>query len=377
MKAVFPSLLGLLAPGCGGVGLERTVDPEVESLRVEAIEPDWGPTCGGNEVTITGAGFVGDVTVKFGNAALDVTVLDHGELVVTAPDAGGVELGVDVTVESDLGAVVVEGGYTFTDGGPPDTGPSEGVGGLIELSHLQIACPACFSVTEGVEVSAVAAFHQPVSGTWTGWMPATGTCVTNPTSTAPTSAFEDVGSTVHLTSGSTTMSLARVLDGGQTRYEALNLTDSQFLRNAAWDLTVADGGEWGPFSVDDAVFTGSMITELTPLDILQTQPRNAFADVINRAGTTFTWGPYGGTGTFIVHLVIYNAQGTTVLGQVMCRGDDNGSLTVPGTYLTYPQGSLVAVYMYRHQAGFAAVDAMGAFIESSVTIGVLGTASLR
>ena len=67
--------LCLLLGGCGKMGLDPNEDtaPAAE-LRVDALDPDWGPTSGGNQVAISGAGFVGAVGVSFGNAELAVPV---------------------------------------------------------------------------------------------------------------------------------------------------------------------------------------------------------------------------------------------------------------------------------------------------------------
>jgi len=384
MTPLRATLLLPLVAGCGQLWLEPTVDSQARGLVVGAIAPHYGPTGGGNTVTITGSGFQGDIAVRFGNAALDVAVVDEQNISVVAPDAG-MEITVDVTVSSSLGEELVEGGYAFTDSTPPpDPDDSavdiDGVGAVVEMTHLQVACTECFgmSPSDQVQVSAVAAFHEPWSGTWTGWLPTPGTCESDPAgASGPTSGYLDLGQNVHLTAGSRTITLTRTTVSGQIQYDAGALQDGDWARNAAYDLEVADGGDWGAFIVSDAVMTGSMIESISPVELLYTSSQSSFVQALSRSGSTITYSPYGGTGSFVALLGIYNEQGTTLLGTLLCREYDNGSITLPGSELSaYPPRSLVAVYMYRYQIEFTPLEVSSAYLESVVSVGVVGTASL-
>jgi len=394
MKPWLLALL-LLTPilgACGDLFLEPTTDSGPEGLHVSDIEPHYGPTTGGNTVTISGGGYEGTVSVGFGNAVVDATVLDANTITVTAPNAG-MELEVDVVVRSSLGEVTEPGGYTFTDTDiPPDpddtaTGDIDGVGGVVEFSHLQIACTECFGATSP-EVSAFAAFHQPTTSTWTDWLPSPGNCVSNQSNTPPVSSFVDVGQNVHLTAGSRSLTLTRTTVGGDVQYDAGSLGDSDFQRNTAYDLESADGGAWGPFTIVDAVTTGQMITSVSPVDLLYVSaPRLlggtcnnncAFDSVMSRSGSTITYGPYGGSGTFVALLGMYDGNSGNYIGSELCRDYDNGSITIPAATLSaYAPNTLVAVYMYRYIIEWTANPASGSYLESVVSIGILGTASLR
>ncbi len=386
MRPWLPALLLLLLPALGACGqtyLEPNVDSGPDGLYVTDVEPHYGPTAGGNTVTIAGGGFEGTVAVEFGSAAVDVSVVDASTVTVVAPDAG-MELVVDLTVRSDLGEVVLEDGYTFTDTDiPPDpddtaSGDIEGVGGVVEFSHLQVACSDCYGTTSP-QSYAFAASHNATTQTWTEWLPDPGSCVANPSNSSPTSSFLDVGSNVHLTAGSSAITLTRTTVSGDVQYDAGSLTDSDFQRNTAYDLEAADGGDWGPFTVVDAVTTGQMITEIMPIDLLYTQPQSAFSPVFSRtSGGTIIYGPSGGTGTFVVMLGMYDGMTGHYLGSILCRDYDNGSITIPASYLSsYSRGTLMAVYMYRYIIEWTPNEASGSYIESVVSIGVLGTASLN
>ena len=372
----------LLAPvvgGCGQTFLEPNVDTGPEGLYVADVEPHYGPTTGGNTVTITGGGFEGTVSVKFGGAAVDATVVDANNLTVVAPDAG-MELVVDLVVSSSLGEVTLEGGYTFTDTDiPPDpddtaTGDIEGVGGVVEFTHLQVACTDCFGTTSP-QVAAFAAFHNATTATWTDWLPSPGACVQDAGSVPPTSSFLDVGQNVHLVAGSNSITLTRTTVSGDVQYDAGFLGDADFQRNTAFDLQAADGGSWGPFTVVDAVTTGQMITSLSPVDLIYTSPQQAFGRGILEQPIQYS--PYGGSGSFVVLLGFYSSQ-VNYIGSVVCRDYDNGTFTLHQGYLNaYPSGSLVAVYMYRYLIEWTPMAAAGSYLESVTSIGILGTASLR
>ena len=300
------------------------------------------------------------------------------------------ELEVDVVVRSSLGEVTVPGGYTFSDSVIPDDtsgGDIDGVGGVVEFSHLQIACTECFGATSP-QVSAFAAFHNATATTWTSWLPDPGSCVSNPSNTPPASSYLDIGTNIHLTAGSRSLTLTRTTVGGQAQYDAGSLTDSDFQRNTAYDLEAADGGDWGPFTIVDAVTTGQMITSVTPNELLYVAtPRFlggtctnycAFDAQMSRQGTTISYSPFGVTGTFVAMLGMYDGTSGNYIGTVLCRDYDNGSITIPASSLSaYAPGTLVAVYMYRYIIEWTANPASKSYVESVVSIGVLGTASLR
>jgi hypothetical protein len=76
---------------------------------VTAVEPDSGPTSGGTQVTIKGAGFLPGATVTIGESADDVEVLSETEMRATTAPGEGVE---EVLVADDGG--VTGSGPVFT-----------------------------------------------------------------------------------------------------------------------------------------------------------------------------------------------------------------------------------------------------------------------
>jgi hypothetical protein len=359
-------------------------------LTIDHVDPGWGLTDSDTELTITGSGFEQVSTVNVGYADVSFTVVDDGTLVTTAP-----ALFYEETVEITLagGGQTASAGFQYTNE-DPDTDTDTDVdadtdadadtdtdlpgagktGGLLQLSLVQIACPDCIGATSDLEVSAQAGFHDPERGGWLDWLPSEGACVTDPSITSPASSFLDAGEWLYLTSGSRSVALRSATDN---IFAADGLDEADFVRNAAYDLQIPSGGaDIDAFSVTDAITTPQAISELTPLEILYTTTRDAFSARISRSGTTFTWGPSGGSGTFLVVLTVYNSAGTALLGEVTCRGADNGRMNVPSSALNFPNGSLVLVGMYRYTIGSFERPDDGSSVDTVASFGVLGTGSI-
>jgi hypothetical protein len=85
---------------------------------VIAVNPNIGPLAGGTSVTISGADFIGEVTVKFGAAeASAVTVNSSTSITATAPP--GAAGTVDVTVTTPSGSSPATPADRFTYVAPP------------------------------------------------------------------------------------------------------------------------------------------------------------------------------------------------------------------------------------------------------------------
>lgn len=386
-------ILGVLV-GCGVGGLQ--VRPDVYDsgstdeapVAIDRLDPDWSVPDEATAVTIEGRGFVGEVTVEFGRTVVEATVLDENTLVVTAP-AAGIETQVDVVVVSELGTATAAGAFTWAENEPVDTGdpgdtddtgdtdselPNEGkTGGLVQFSMVQIACPACLNYSSGLQVLASAGFHEPTTKSWVDWIPREGDCVENPSPVQASNNFLDAGEWLSYRSGSASVQL-RVVDD---TYEATGLDDGDFVRNAGWVVDVEGGSDVPAFEVENAFYTPESLATLTPVEMLYTQPQSAFSARISKSRASFGWGPAGGSDSFAVVLDIYNAQGTSYMGQVFCLGSDGGSLSVPSGYLSaYPNNALLVIGMYRYVVGTFQRPDDGSTVETLINFGVIGTGVL-
>ncbi|MFZ5481457.1 MAG: IPT/TIG domain-containing protein [Myxococcota bacterium] len=376
-------ILALL--GCG-FGLDPLAEDGGGTISIVEVSPRWGPPDGGTEVTITGTGFVGEVAVTFGNADVIVTVVDAQTIVATTPYAG-VEATVDVSVTSDLGRADAPGAFAYSEDEPEETdadtdadadadADDDGTGAVVETSVFVVACPECFGVTQQVYVSASAAFHDGVRGSWTEWLPAVGDCANGSlTPAGPADAFVDVGDWVDLRSRSQSISMQGTPGADGVTYLADDLTEADWESGADFDLSVPEGGEWGAFEVENAVETPENFTDVQPVELLEPNPQRAFSARIRKTGQEFTWAPYGGDGSILLLVDVYSAQGS-YQGTVSCREADDGRLTLPSSALNaYQANSLLAVSIYRYQ--LATFDLpTGAEGESVSSIGYMGTGVL-
>jgi hypothetical protein len=379
----------------GGLGLDLLDDTGSavgeSPVRILKVEPYYGPTDGGTAVTMTVEGLEGVSQVWFGNAELDVTMVSADQIIVTSPYLG-FEGAVDVRVATSLGEDSWVEGFTYTDGSipdPPDTGNGEETGdtdtstttpsgktaGLAEMSLLQVACPDCFGITTNIQVYANVGFHNPVSQSWLDWMPAVGSCAQNLTPSGLSVSYEDVGEYVYLTSGSRSISLRKTNGDDGAVYMSSGLIETDYVRTASFDLAVPnDPGK----EAIGAVYTPQGWASVEPFELLYTQISSAFSAVIRKQNARFAWSPSGGSGTFLILIQIYNPAGTSYLGSVMCRGNDNGSMTIPSSQLqSYPNGALLAVSLYRYQIENATLPGSGHSIEGIASLGVMGTGVLR
>jgi len=379
--------------GCSGIGLDEMGPGEsgvVDGIQISSIDPYYGPTSGNTTVTITGEGFDSDIEVMFGNAELDFTRITEDSIVVTTPFLG-FESAVDVTVLDGVSEDTWIDGFTFTDGPPPDPPDTGGTydtgntgssvdgtgltGGLIEMSLLQIACPDCFGVSSSIVVSASAAFHAPVAESWVDWLPTSGSCQANPTVSGPNVTMVDVGEWVYLNSGSRSLGLRRNSGDSGVTYQASDLGETDFVRTAHYDVQVPESTGR---DISDALLTPQGWSTIEPSSILLTSPMSAFSAPISRQGQTFNWTPYGGSGTFLILLTVYNSAGTNTLGTVLCRGEDNGSLHVPSSFLGgFPRNGLVAITLMRYQVESSTIDSNGSTIEGVASIAVQGTGKIQ
>jgi hypothetical protein len=411
----FPLCLALAACDIGGLeaydketGTTTAGPPVGDPVVIDDIEPAWGPPEGGTIVTIDGSGFdEGDLQVSFGGVPVVAARIGTGTLLVTTP-AWDRETAVDVRVATPNGEAVWDDGFTYINLGDADTDvdadadadadadtdtdadadadtdtdtdtdvePTGLIGGHVEMDLLQIACPSCFGVATDLDIISRAVFHTPTATSWTSWLPASGMCTLNPSFDDPIVTRRDVGSSVSVTGGGSTISMPRTTGAGGTEYLASVVSEASFVRSVTWDLVASDGGSLGPFTVPAATKTPAGFTDIQPYQLLYVSPADAFSARISKSNTTFTWSP-AGTGSFYIIIDVFSAGSGMPLGTVICRGVDSGSMLFPGSMLaSFPTNSLLAVYMYRIETTAQVLAADGSTIEGIAEVGVVGTGIL-
>ena len=404
-------LLAASTSGCGVFGL-KGIDTSVEvdtgglteAVSIVSIAPDRGPLETETDVTLRGTGFTGDVTLKFGNTAVDVTVLSDTELVASTPSVP-VEASVDVTVTSDLGEAVLLSGFTFSnnaggdDGGGDDdggsgsgddggddggTGDDGGSGtdntgkvtGYAEHNYFIIGCPSCLGYADYTSIESFAVFHPPTTGSWFDWFPRQGSCTVNPSRNHPTSTYTDVGSAALLQSGSAARTMTRAQEGALTYYTSTTLDDGSFVRNTSFDVLAPYATT--PVSAPGALRTISTgFTSIEPIAIFN-DSYSAFTPM-SASSAYFSWAPASTADGVVIDLLIFDSLTGDFRGEVMCWANDSGGFQVPfadiaaaGTYI----GDLGMVYYYKFTKSSGVDAADGGTIETASSFGGIGTITI-
>ncbi len=388
-------LCGLAACGTMGLDTDKSDTASLDSgalasLRIDSVVPNYGPLGGGAEVVLSGAGFDAGAVVWFGGAELEATRIDSATLLVVSP-AVPVEATVDVRVVTPSGEAVLPGGFTFTDavgGDGGDGGDGDGDGGSgdggdggdnsglltgrVQMDYLVIGCPSCFGFPSNLAVDAGVWLHDPVAGTWLDDLPPNGSCVRDPTPSAPTTRFRDVGNAVYLESGaSAALALSRSALDGQTVYLASGLAGDDYVRNAAWDLVVPGLS----LTVPGALRTTGGFTDIQPLTMLN-DGGQAFWP-LSASAAVFSWAPAGVADAVVVDILVFDPASGAQVGEVLCAANDTGALQVPPAgFDGFYEGDLVAIYLYRWETTRSTRPDDGSTVEGMTLFGGLGTGSL-
>ena len=386
-------LLSLLL-GCDELGMKPTYSMDDSAgeevftdIAVDLIDPAYGALAGGTAVTISGQGFVGDVSVAFGNMALDITVVDAKTIVFSTPSSPS-EGAVDVHIQSDLGSVTLDEGFQYTNSAPepaseptneptneptdePDTGNTNSsglTGGMVELWRKLYACPSCFGLTPNLEgqftqvIEASFAVHTPVQGSWYAWLPPLNSCITqlNQVSLASSQQLSSVSIT-----GPGSINLT--YDGNTGTYLNPNISSNFWSYNTYYSLETSD------FSVSSALKTpDDAFTVLEPSLAFASE---GFLQGFSKSNFTLLWEPYGTT-----DYIFFVLEASDTIGNpsyVLCLTEDIGGFTLDPSLLanlaTY-QGN--AVHLYRLQVLQSIHPQNSSIIEGVSAIGLIGTGYL-
>ncbi|OUU26814.1 MAG: hypothetical protein CBB97_07300 [Candidatus Endolissoclinum sp. TMED37] len=237
--------------------------------------------------------------------------------------------------------------------------------GFAEISLTQIACPACMGVSSEFDISANLKLHQPTSGGYNDMLVPVGTCVT-----------QELGSYVSSTplaiSGTASFNSIQLYPSGQAEWTASNLQEFQIPRREPITVVTEAG------IIPNAFETLEGFDDIQPWELRYVDPSYAFAAVVSKQGTTFTWYPVITGSQFEVMVVVYSPDGSQILGLVSCMENDVGYITVPGSYFApYPTWALAAVYLTRHRTDRQPAFEFNGYLESHQTWTVLGTAHIE
>ena len=276
----------------------------------------------------------------------------------------------DPVVDETASPTVDTSSQTSTEpSAEPSAEPSSEMTGLTigfaSISLTQIACPACMGVSSEFDISATLKLHQPTNGGYTDTLVPVGTCVT-----------QELGSYVSSTplsvTGLASFNSIQLYPAGPGEWASSGLQEFQIPRREPITVVTDDG------IIPNAFETLEGFDDVQPWELRYVDPSYAFAAVVSKQGTTFTWYPVITGALFEVMIVVYSADGSQILGLVSCMEPDVGYMTVPGTYFqSYPTWSLTAIYLTRHRIDRQPAYDFNGWLESHQTWTVLGTGHIE
>ena len=251
----------------------------------------------------------------------------------------------------------------------PSTEPSDEMTeltiGFAEISLTQIACPACMGVQNEFDIYANLKLHQPTSGGYSEQLTPVGTCVTQ-----ELGAY--VSSTPLSMAGTASFNSIQLFPSGPAEWSNTSLYEYQIERRTEVYVSTEAG------SISNAFETLEGFDNIEPWELRYLDPSYAFAAVVSKQGTTFTWQPSIPDAQFEILIAVYSPDGSQLLGMVSCMENDVGYLTVPGNYFqSYPYNALTAIYLSRHRVDRRPAPEFNGYLESHMVWTVLGTGHIE
>ena len=237
--------------------------------------------------------------------------------------------------------------------------------GFAELSLTQIACPACMGVSSEFDIYANLKLHEPTTGGYNDSLLQPGTCVTQELGTYVSSTPIDVP-------GVASFNSIQLYPIGPAEWSAQNLQEYQIPRRQPITVVTESG------TISNAFETLEGFDDVQPWELRYVDPSYAFAAVVSKQGTTFTWYPVITGAQFEVMVVVYSPDGSQILGLVSCMEQDVGYMTIQGSYFqAYPTWALTAIYLTRHRIDRTPAYDFNGWLESHQTWTVLGTGHIE
>lgn len=247
--------------------------------------------------------------------------------------------------------------------------------GYVEMGLMQASCPYCLGLTQEINITSFARFHQPTGASHTSWLPQVDGC-RDYYETTVSSQNIDVGQFVTLQNNfGDNITLNQTYDPTGLIYQNGYLMESNFRRNTSHTLSAQD-------KVAPAVLeTLRGFDYIEPYTMLYVDPSYAFQTPINRNGNNiFTWGPSASDNNsfFTIHISVYSNDGSYYYGTVICRSPDVGSMTIPGSYFNqYQPGNLTSIHLMRHKIYMNQYQEFGGTIEGYSWWEVIGTGFIQ
>jgi len=256
---------------------------------------------------------------------------------------------------------------TIEPAGEPSAEPLNGTVGLTRYTLEQLACPACMGVSQEITVLFETKLHNKISEEHPLWFPAMGQCTanTNPIeiSVSPINSGELLS-----IQGSTNSFTA--YNNGVGLYSSY-LQEWQYDRNSNMIVNMQDNTSYSFRSIQG-------FDEIQPLELRYVDPSYAFAAVVSKFGTTFSWSPSGVSDEFNVMIATYSPDGSQLLGVISCTVPDIGYMVFDGSYFqSYPTWSLAAIYLTRISKQRVPYEGLNGYVDIQLEWTVVGTGHIE
>lgn len=311
---------------------EETDTQEVV-ISIESVDPEYGTTAGGEEITITGGPFDSSTGVWFGANAATVVSVTSSRIVVDAP-AGNAEAEVDVRVRTDDGEGTLVSGYAYYEDG---TGMTGVVGEIWWLDQVGTYWGSATTDSGGAWVQ----FVHPIAEGYGELLFNSGTdgCTSGYTGTTPR-AYDPSLADIDV-STPTGAYINLTWDATGQAFSLDDMSNTKYTPGGSYDLGTIRPTGLPAFAVPDLAEVPSGFSVSVPSIGGSSVPR------VSRSSFNLTWSGSGGD-YMVAYLAMWNAGGTDWGEVATCVLRDDGSFTVPSaTFSSWPTDRQLDIILGR------------------------------
>ena len=249
----------------------------------------------------------------------------------------------------------------------PASEPLDGTVGLTRYTLEQLACPACMGAAQEITVLFEAKFHDKINDVHPLWFPPMGQCTTNTNPIGISVSPINVGQSLSIQGSTNSFSAYGNGNGLYSSY----IQEWQYDRNSQMTVRLQDNTSYSFRSIEG-------FDEIQPWELRYVDPSYAFAAIVSRSGTNFSWTPAGVSDEFNILIATYSPDGSQLLGAVSCTGPDSGFMFFDGSYFqSYPTWSLTAIYLTRISKQRVPYEGMNGYIDVQLEWSVVGTGHIE
>ena len=221
-------------------------------------------------------------------------------------------------------------------------------------------------VAQEITINFDAKFHNRIGEEHMTWVPDLGTCQQSLNYTQINVSPLNIGQSLTVQGGQTYFN---PFFNGSSYYGTHQ--EAQYSRNTLLNIIAPDGSAFQLMSLQG-------FDSIEPWEMRYVDPSYAFAAVVSKMGTNFSWAPFGSSALFNITIAVYSPDGAQLLGYVSCTTSDSGYFNMPGSYFQgFPTWSLTAIHMTRVLHQRVPYEALGGYVDAHVEWSVVGTGHIE